>query len=133
MDQKQRPGNNPDKNQVPQPKTIRYNELPQNIKNKFSQLEATHKEEFQKFKDWTSTRLTNEGYPPYLIPHYIGWIWQYKMKQKSDDQLFAEFANVALPLMTRYLKKNDPITIAFAKKIMRPPIEEDHSLDELEG
>ena len=111
MEQKPQPKNP----QVAQPQNSRDDELP------------------QIFKDNASRVLLEKGVPPYLIKYYVNWCWQYEKRQKSVDQLWDEFVQVALPLMTNALKKNDPITCRFVKKLLQPRIDEDHSLDELES
>lgn len=82
-----------------------------------SQLETTHDgEPPMAFTEKDSNRLLEIGCPPYLIKDYLNWIWQYLIGQKSMDQIWHEFSQVAVPLMTHYLQRGDPITLAFVRK-----------------
>jgi len=82
-----------------------------------SQLKAKHYDEPpEAFTEKVSHLLSEDGCPSYLIKYYINWIWQHIMGQKSMDQICNEFARVAIPLITPYLQRDDPITIAFVRK-----------------
>ena len=81
------------------------------------QLKAKHYDEPpEAFTKKVSRLLSEDGCPSYLIKYYINWTWQHVMGQKSMDQIWDEFARVAIPLMTPYLQRDDPITIAFVRK-----------------
>jgi hypothetical protein len=70
----------------------------------------------QAFTKKSSERLIIDGCPSYLIKHYVDWIWQYKIGQKSEEQLWLEFVQEAIPLMTQYLQRGDPTTVTFVEK-----------------
>jgi len=84
--------------QTSQLKAKRYSEPPEKVLKKASRV------------------LSEYGYPPYLIESFINWGWQLEVKQKSIDQIWDEFARVAIPLITSYLQKHDLITITFVQK-----------------
>ncbi len=87
------------------------------VKSQASQLEATHDgEPPMAFTETASNLLSEDGCPPYLIKDYLNWMWQYLIGQKSMDQIWHEFSRVAIPLMTPYLQRGDPITLAFVRK-----------------
>ncbi len=115
IEQKPQGSNYPGKTQTSRPETISIHKPPQT------------------FNDHASKILLKKGVPPYLIKYYVNWCWQYENRQKSVDQIWAEFVQVAFPLMTNAIKKNDPVTCGFVKKLLQPRIDEDHSLDELES
>jgi len=68
------------------------------------------------FTEKASHLLIEDGCPSYLIKYYLNWIWQYKMRRNSMDQIWLEFVRLAIPLMTPYLQRGDPITLAFVEK-----------------
>jgi hypothetical protein len=70
------------------------------------------------FTEKVSHLLTEDGCPSYLTKHYLNWIWQYIMGRKSMDQIWLEFERLAIPLMTPYLQRGDPITLAFVEKYL---------------
>lgn len=92
---------------------------------------ASSDEPPQAFQDQVSPLLLKQGCPPYLIGHYLKWIWQYEKGRKTADQIWNEFVYVAIPLMTIYLQKNDKVTVEFVKRLFQPRDEEGRSLDEI--
>jgi len=70
----------------------------------------------KKFVSRVTQILSENGCPSYLKEHYIKWIWQLKTGQKVIDQILDDFVELAMPLITSYLQKQDPTTIAFVQK-----------------
>lgn len=71
------------------------------------------------FLEKVSIKLVEDGIPSYLHSHFANWICQVMTKQKSVEQTWKEFESQAIPLLTRHLLDNDPITVVYVKRMMR--------------